>query len=191
MNKPFFQPLKPFHIHQRFGENNACIDNDLNVITCDGNNPPAGYRSLYGTKGHLGVDLRAYHGQEVYCIQGGKVIGVDTDPKSGLDVKIQTTIEGATYKHTYEHLLGYQHKIGDSVDTGQLVGWADNTGYSSGDHLHLQVEQLINGEWTPIDPMPLMEPVFAKDILAIKSSLKWVAEQVALLMDRWADRLRS
>ena len=192
MNKYFYQPLKPFKINQLFGENKACvsIDGKNTYITCDGLNPPLGFRSLYGSKGHLGLDLAAWQGQEVYCIQRGKVYQIDTQIRSGLDVRIETEIDGKKFRHIYEHLLGFQHKVGDTVETGQLIGWADNTGYSSGNHLHLQVEQNIAGEWIPIDPLPLMENMFAKDILSINNSLKYIKEQIALISDRLADWLR-
>ena len=193
MDKIFYRPTKPFTLNQRFGENKACVSIDgLNkYITCDGLNPPSGFKSLYGANGHLGVDIGAYHGQEVYCIQKGIVSWIDTNPKSGLDVRIISTINGKQYKHIYEHLLGYQPKIGDMVETGQLVGWADNTGYSSGDHLHLQVEEEIDNKFIPIDPLPLMSDKFAKDILLINNKLKYIQEQVALLMDNIANWLRK
>ena len=191
--KYFFQPLKPFRINQKFGENKACvsIDGENRCITCDGHNPPSGYKSLYGSQGHLGIDLACYHGQEVYCAQRGKVYGIDTNLRSGLDVRVETEIDGQKFRHIYEHLLGYQYKIGDWVETGQLIGWADNTGYSSGDHLHFQIEKFINGVWLPVDPLLFLEPMFAKNTLAINNSLKYIKEQIALIADRLADFLRK
>lgn len=192
MSKYFYQPIAPFYVNQYFGENKICIDpTNTKIIGCDGNNPPEGYRSIYGPRGHQGIDLRAYHGQEVYCAQAGVVDEIDTDPRTGLDVRIKTEIDGRTFIHIYEHLLGYQHKVGDRVETGQLIGWADNTGYSSGDHLHFEIREVINGRGISIDPLTVMEPIFAKEILKINNSLKWIAEQVALLMDRFASRIRS
>ena len=189
MKKFLYQPLTPFLIHQRFGENKACISLDGGrVITCDGNNPPTGYRSIYGAEGHTGIDLRASHGQEVYCAQDGIVMSIDTDPKSGLDVRVETVFEGKKYLHIYEHLLGYQPRVGDKVLAGQIIGWANNTGWSSGDHLHFELRD-ENG--IPIDPLPVMENIFAKDMLAITNKLKYIQEQVALLMDRLADYLRK
>lgn len=186
-----YQPIKPFILTQKFGENRACVDEHKNVITCNGEYPPEGFVSLYGPQGHKGVDLRARHGQEVYCAQGGVVYKIDTNPKSGLDVRVESEIGGRKIRHIYEHLLGYQPKVGDVLETGQLIGWADNTGYSSGDHLHFEVLEEIDGEWVHIDPMSIMYPKFAKDVLALKNTLKYVAEQVALISDRIADLLRS
>lgn len=180
-----FRPVKPFIINQRFGENQACIPvNGGAVITCDGNNPPKGYKSVYGKKGHLGLDLHALHNQPVYCALDGVVDSVDTDPKSGLDVKVVSETEGRKFKHVYEHLLGYQPKIGDTVDAGSLIGWADNTGYSAGDHLHFQLEEWIKGKWVPVNPMLFMGTMHAQDIRPLQ-------EMLARLADLIADWLRA
>lgn len=189
MKKILYQPVKPFILGQKFGENKACIklDHTGGVIVCDGNNPPPGYTSVYGPGGHTGIDLGVYHGQEVYCAQAGRVIEIDTEKKSGLDVRIISVIDGETVVHIYEHLLGYQVQVGSLVKTGQLIGWADNTGWSSGDHLHFQVEK--NG--IPIDPLPLMEAIFAKDILKVTNAISYIKEQIAFVMDRIADLLRK
>jgi len=191
--KLIFQPLKPFRISQNYGENRACVslDGTKKVISCDGNNPPAGYKSLYGPQGHGGVDVWATHGQEVYCAQDGIVYHIDTQPKSGLDVRVEHTINGIKFRTVYEHLMGYQPKIGDALRVGQLIGWADNTGYSSGDHLHFQMMMLENGVWVKVNPMLYMEPTFAKDQLALEDKVLYLKELVAKLMDNWATYLRN
>jgi len=190
--KYFYQPVKPFVLNQKFGENKACVSTDgqNRYITCDGLNPPMGYKSVYGDKGHLGIDLKASKGQEVYCAQGGVVYRIDTKPQTGLDVGIETTIDGRKFRHIYEHLLGYQPKLFDKINTGELIGWADNTGWSSNDHLHFEIHELINGQWVHIDPLEVMEDKFAKDILFINDRIKYIKEQIALFTDRLADWLR-
>ena len=187
--KPLYRPLKPFHINQAFGENKICVDLATNkvCINCDGNNPPVGYKSLYGKQGHGGVDLMSYHGQPVYSSSVGVVDGIDTDPRTGLDVKVVFEYEGKKYRITYEHLLGYQVKKGDKVSVGSLIGWADNTGWSSGDHLHWQLQVWDKG-WVMIDPLPFTNPVFALDAAPLLKKLK---ELLAQLSDLFADKLRK
>jgi len=191
--KKIYQPVTPFHINQKFGENKACVslDGKHTFITCNGLNPPKGFKSVYGANGHLGLDLRAGHGQEVYCALSGFVYFIDTHARSGLDVRVESMLGGRKIRHIYEHLMGYQPKKGDYVFTGELIGWANNTGWSSGDHLHFQVEEFIDGKWIPIDPLSLMEPTFARKILLQKSLIKYMKEVVALLSDRLADLLRK
>lgn len=188
MKKVIYQPVEPFIINQKFGENSACVNDDLNVITCDGNNPPEGYRSLYGPEGHRGLDLRAYHGQPVFAARDGIVTYIDTNIRTGLDVRITSSIDGKQITHIYEHLLGYQHKVGDVVKTGQVIGWADNTGYSSGDHLHFEVRD-ENGN--SIDPLSIMDDIPATEVLAVFNKLTFIKEQIALLAEKVADYLRK
>jgi len=191
--KFIYQPLKPYVVNQPFGANNACVSTDgLNkVISCNGHKPPKGYKSLYGSKGHDAVDLRGKHGQEVYCALEGVIASIDTNPRTGLDVRIVSQHNGKTYRHIYEHLLGYDGKVGDLVKTGQLVGWLDNTGWSSGDHLHFEFQEWKDGQWTPIDPEPLMFNIFARDQVFHESLLRWVKEFMARHADNFAYSLRS
>lgn len=185
MSKPLFRPVKPLIINQNFGANQACVPiNGGKVITCDGNNPPKGYKSLYGKKGHTGTDMFAGHSQPVYPVAEGVVYKIDTTEKSGLDVRIETTLDGRKFRHIYEHLLGYQVKVGDNVKPGEIIGWADNTGYSAGDHLHFQLEELIKGVWTPIDAIPLMSQYYSQDARKIK-------ELIARMAELFADYLRT
>lgn len=184
MSTPFFRPVKPFSVNQGFGENNICVSVDGNntVISCDGNKPPKGYKSLYGPAGHLGLDLYATHGQGVYNALDGVVYKIDTNIKSGLDVRIESEVLGVKYRHIYEHLLGYQPKVGDKVKSGDLIGWADNTGYSSGNHLHFQIEQYIKGKWVPIDPATVLSGIHAQDIRSIQEKIATLAEWIADLL---------
>lgn len=191
--KLLFQPVRPFYIYQKFGENKACVtlDGTNKVISCDGHNPPEGYRSLYGELGHTGLDLMAKHGQEVYCAQDGVVYWIDTHPKSGLDVRVESNVNGVKFRHIYEHLMGYQPKIGDTVKTGQLIGWADNTGYSSGDHLHFQLEIWNGTDWIKSDPLLYMEDTFALTIRLQTDVIGYLKELLAKLLDNKASNLRK
>lgn len=185
-----FQPLKPFRINQKFGENRACVDLATNsvYITCDGTNPPQGFKSVYGDLGHLGLDLAAYRGQPVYAAAAGTVSSIDTNPRTGLDVRIITESNGKKYLHWYEHLQGHNVKVGQWVKLGDVIGWADNTGYSSGDHLHLQLMVEVAGAWTPIDPLVHMESMCALDAKGIFSRM---LEQLAVLSEKLAELARQ
>lgn len=190
MSKFLFQPVSPFLVNQKFGDNYACVSEDgtNKVITCDGKNPPPGYLSLYGPKGHLGVDLKAYSGQPVYCACEGFVQFIDANPKSGLDVRIESHIDGEKYLHVYEHLLGHNTmKVGEYVKTGACIGWADNTGYSSGDHLHFELKKWTGNGWVSIDPIPLMVNMFAPNI----DNLKALLEKLAVFLEKLVDALRG
>jgi murein DD-endopeptidase MepM/ murein hydrolase activator NlpD len=181
VEKFHFQPISPFRVTQYFGENKACIklDGTKGVITCDGKNPPPGYKALYDMRGHLGIDLSTTHGQPVYAACSGRVSSIDTNPKSGLDVRVTLTFGGKVYRYINEHLLGYQVKEGQDVAIGDLIGWADNTGFSSGDHLHFQLEEWRNDKWVPIDPIPLMEPTFSLKYAGLVRQIRELTARVA------------
>jgi murein DD-endopeptidase MepM/ murein hydrolase activator NlpD len=49
----------------------------------------------------------------------------------------------------YAHLSGYNCSVGQSVTQGDVIGYAGNTGYSFGAHLHFGI--MINGSW--VDPV--------------------------------------
>lgn len=192
MKLQLYYPLKPYSINQKFGENNACVQDSNLPITkrrvigkvlgfC-----PLGYSELYPQLfmlGHTGMDLMAQHGQELYhCGPEGTVEEIQTEPERGLGISIVTKekfdFEGGTYqaKLRYWHLKGFNVKLGDIVKLGDLIGWCDNTGVSAGDHLHFELKPVANGSnvfqnngyFGSVDP----EPYFVGEYAFIKRQLK-------------------
>jgi len=192
------QPVTPFHINQNFGDNKACIpvSGKGKLITCDGHNPPKGYRSVYSfMNGHNGLDLRAGHGQPVYCPQDGIVEELVTDETRGYGISIITsrkfycieTKKQEYFKMRFWHNMFHFKKLGDKVFMGDLIALADNTGYSSGNHLHFEIKPIThkvtkdskiknvvnilqgNGYLGAVDPLPYMTDKPAKRWLNIKS----------------------
>lgn len=184
-------PLFPFFINQEFGESIACTeDNNLHitkrkVVTKIGDTCPVGYVELYpllGMKGHTGLDIYATHGHELYhCGADGIVEEIQAEPERGLGIGIITNekfeMEGGEYqaKLRYWHLKGFNVKLGDSVKSGDLIGWCDNTGLSSGDHLHFELKPVAqnikgeyynvfqnNGYYGSINPKPYFTGNYAK-----------------------------
>lgn len=190
-----YRPVRPFLINQRFGDDLACIEdrNDIpddkkKVIARVGDTCKAGYTSLYkkvGLKGHSGLDLYARHGQPVYYAgPDGFVHEICTEEARGLGVGCITNdaftyIDGNDYrmKTRYWHLLTISVKKGDKISTGDLIGYADNTGYSAGDHLHFELKPQIyngrepfgdyvnafqsNGYYGGVDPLPYLSEEYA------------------------------
>ena len=121
--------------------------------------------------GHNGLDIVTKHGQEVYAAHDGIITEAGTDIKGGIGVVIRTKekydyLGGQNYFATwYWHLENFNVKIGEEVSQGQLVGLADNTGFSTGDHLHFGLKALDdtfntinkdNGYLGAIDPLPYL-----------------------------------
>lgn len=180
MKKLLHRPLNYWHINQHFGENQVCIDNATNskFQWCDGENPPTGWRSVYGDKGHQGIDLQANMWTPVYSAQNGTVYDIDENEKSGYDVRIESTLEGETLRHIYEHLSRWNVKVGDEVVTGQIIGWVGTTGYSTGPHLHLQVEDIHGNK---LNPEHYLSDLRATDVMAMNSTIQSVTQQLGII----------
>lgn len=193
----FYRPVSPWNVTQPFGANQTCVDNATSskTIACDGHNPPPGYRSAYSQmKGHNALDLSAKRWQPVYAAREGYVTEVETEPSRGLGVGISHHFVGiGDFKTRYWHFIALDVNVGDRVSTGQLIGYADSTGYSTGDHLHFEVKPLNpdgtnkyqdNGYFGAVDPTPYMFDDFARDIDVLRSAIERITEWVAQNIDR-------
>ncbi|WP_422387961.1 phage tail tape measure protein [Bacillus licheniformis] len=100
---------------------------------------------------HKGTDFAAKAGTPVKALKSGKVITATYSKTAGNWVVIQQD-DGTVAK--YMHMQkGLKVKKGDVVSAGQTIGKVGSTGHSTGNHLHLQIEQ--NGK--PIDPEKYMQ----------------------------------
>lgn len=160
-----FFPVKPLFLNQRFGVN------------------PQTY-AQFGLSGHNGLDLQASHGQPVYAAHDGTCYP-EIDDHQGNGVVIRTDDEydykgqPTHFKSIYWHLVKADAVVrtGQKVKAGDLIGYADSTGFSTGDHLHFgfkpqawdennwtwyNIEQ-NNGFLGAIDPTPYFNGFFAED----------------------------
>ena len=113
--------------------------------------------------GHEGVDFRAPINSEVYACADGTVYqihdGTGNHPY-GIHVRIQHR-DG--YKTVYCHLNQAMVHSGQQVRAGDVIGLADNTGNSTGSHLHLTLKKegataagLTIYPYDIIDPTPYL-----------------------------------
>ncbi len=126
---------------------------------------PSTYASL-GLKGHNGIDLRIFDNNGVKAVSGdliaphdGKIIEAGNDPDGyGIYYKIENDIEGSILGHNKQLL----YKVGDSVKEGQLIGCTDNTGWSTGSHVHWgyyrKPRNKADGYSGTCDPRPYIKP---------------------------------
>lgn len=195
--KLFYRPISPWRVTQPFGANQVCIDNATGTKTtaCDGLNPPAGYRSVYSQmKGHNALDLKATRWQPVYAAREGIVTEVETEPSRGLGVGITHDFGPlGRFKTRYWHFCALDVHMGERVSTGQLIGYADSTGFSTADHLHFEVKPLNpdgsnslqdNGFFGAVDPTPYMFEDFARDVDVLRSAIERLTEWLAQNIDR-------
>lgn len=109
----------------------------------------------FGMKGHNGIDFGLPSGTPVVAAESGTVAVLEDPP--GFGHYIQLT---GYYRTIYAHL---DHAIvpnGTQVSEGQQIAVSDNSGNSTGPHLHFGVKPLNpdnnNGFFGAIDPQLLL-----------------------------------
>lgn len=96
----------------------------------------------YNGRGHNGIDFRAAIGTPVKSALAGNVVATgNTDRFRGCYsygkwILVEHVNGLATL---YAHLSDININPGESVNTGQVIGYSGNTGYSTGPHLHFSV----------------------------------------------------
>ena len=94
------------------------------------------FRSNYlkfGILGHNGIDYGLPTGTPVVAPHSGTVIEAQSDPTGyGNYIKVEDGVQGSVLGH----LLDFAVAVGQKVIQGQILGHSDNTGNSTGSHLH-------------------------------------------------------
>lgn len=109
-----------------------------------------------GLKGHNGLDIPCVKGTPIFSSHEGIVIKLSEKPSYGLGVTIQT-FDGL-FTTIYWHLDKILVKVGQKVRSLDLIGLANSTGMSTGNHLHFGLypanEPKNNGYDGAINPLP-------------------------------------
>lgn len=121
------------------------------ALTCSLNFGPAlpTYKYIscvFGTGGHRGTDFAAPGGTEIYAVADGIVTDATYHYSWGNYVQIYhgKDDQGNTYSTLYAHMISTPIvSAGQTVTKGQVIGYVGSTGYSTGNHLHLEMK--ING----------------------------------------------
>lgn len=134
------------------GEMHECITQPFN-------NPSDKYKQ-YGLARHNGIDLWYDEGTEVFACHDGVGVYKENDI-TGYGNFYRVTGDG--FQTSYGHLKsGTPSRM---VKAGDLIGYGDSTGNSTGHHLHLTVKRVdgngnvINandGMGGAVDPLPLI-----------------------------------
>lgn len=117
---------------------------------------------LYGEDGHKGVDFPAIEGTDVYAVADGVVMDLKESVDNGTGIYFGNYVlirhnDRHYVRHNDGQLIGqmghvysiYAHlsknsvpdhlHIGDTVTAGEKIAEVDDTGSSTGNHLHLQI----------------------------------------------------
>ena len=166
-----YRPLQSNLMTQKFGENK------LNY-------------AQFGLVAHNGFDLIAWSGEPVY--HSGDFEGVmftEVDRMGGIGVDVfsnKPMLMGKRVKLRYWHLKTVIGWDGRRVKPGDLIGLADTTGFSTGNHLHFGLKMVDennkslntdNGYFGGIDPMLYYKNVFiVKALTDVKAQALTVIE---------------
>lgn len=145
----FAWPLDNIYLTQKFGKT-------------------VGAEKLYTSGSHNGVDFRASLGTRVKNVLEGTVMGTgNTDVYPGCYsfgkwVFVQHDNGLSTI---YGHLSVISAQKGQRIQTGDLIGFSGNTGYSTGPHLHISVyatqgvriEKFVNSRGCKEATLPLAD----------------------------------
>ena len=89
--------------------------------------------SKFGLLGHNGIDWGLPNGTEVIAPHAGKVIEKAYDKNGyGNYLKIENTKEGSILSHFQKFFVN----VGDTIKQGQKIALSNNTGFSTGPHIH-------------------------------------------------------
>lgn len=103
--------------------------------------------------GHPGLDMTDPKGTPVKPIAEGKVITVEAYPFGyGKHMLIEHD-KGA--RSLYAHLSKVEVKEGQTVDKNTVLGEVGSTGWSTGNHLHLEIYQ----DGTPVNPLDALPTI--------------------------------
>jgi len=119
---------------------------------------PAFYQK-WGYPGHNGIDFGIANGTPVLSAAQGVVDKVSfEDGGYGNYVKLRHTDGAATYYTYYCHLMHATVSSGQTIQVGVAIGQSNNTGASTGPHLHFGLR--MSDTSTPykgyVDPLPYL-----------------------------------
>jgi murein DD-endopeptidase MepM/ murein hydrolase activator NlpD len=96
-------------------------------------------KKLYATGFHNGIDISSSYGEPIRAALNGTVLAIGNCGKYAYGKWVAVKHENGLTT-LYGHLSGYGgFKTGDSVKTGDIIGYEGSTGYSTGPHLHFGV----------------------------------------------------
>ena len=135
--------------------------------------PSRGTPDLYkkwGFPGHNGIDYGIPNGTPIMAATAGTVALVGFENGGyGNYVKLSHADGSKIYYTYYAHLAHASVSAGQKIKTGAVIGTSNNTGASTGPHLHFGLK--IDGENPPYKGYVDPAPYFAKDTETSESAV--------------------
>lgn len=117
-------------------------------------NPDPKYVGVTGNGMHNGIDYPFPSETPLKCVLAGVVEYAGEDSSAGRGIYIISDLkEKGAFRTIYWHMKSFSVKVGDKVNLGDIIGLSDNTGFSTGPHLHFGLKKVkFNGKfWDNID----------------------------------------
>lgn len=100
---------------------------------------PGGFGTFPSYPGHTGVDFPVGMNTPVHAVSAGVIKAVRSLTYSYGKHIIQS-MAGSGMESLYAHLNSFKVRQGQSVGAGQVIGYSDSTGNSTGPHLHYTLQ---------------------------------------------------
>lgn len=139
--------------------------------------------SQFGLAGHNGLDMPAPLGTPIHAAADGFIVE-QTAKNTGFGLRITQRIEigGQLYMCIYGHMERLEKNVdmpwnwndqSYPVKAGDVIGYVDSTGFSTGNHLHFGLypmdsfgdKTLTNGYGGAIDPLPFFREPMTNSLL--------------------------
>jgi peptidoglycan hydrolase-like protein with peptidoglycan-binding domain len=113
-----------------------------------------------GGRVHLGVDVIAAAGTNLFAVAAGTITKVYADypgALAGNGVRL-TTADGTYFFYAHMSAVADGIKVGSKVSAGQVIGTVGNTGNSGTNHLHFEIHPKGG---SAVNPYPLLKAIDA------------------------------
>lgn len=142
--------------------------------------------SQFGMKGHNGIDWGAPLGTPVLAAHAGYLYQNPKDPDGyGIYARIKWEEDGVIYDTVYGHFQKHEGRE-RYVKTGEIIGYVNSSGFSTGNHLHFglrlwkdgKVLDYNNGYLGYIDPVKYFTMNQTKVVKSDKSDTVYICYPV-------------
>ena len=122
---------------------------NITAVYCDPE-----YLILLGNE-HHGIDISAVNGTPVVATVSGSVVRAGYDSVFGMGWNVKVVSDDGGWTVYYFHLDdgSLLVSVGDHITYGEHIADVDNTGASTGSHLHYEIH---GPDGLPVDPAPTM-----------------------------------
>lgn len=103
---------------------------------------------------HKGIDIPLNEGEEIFAVADGTVVRISDSVTQGLGIVLKHPNLETVYWHNKQNLV----VLGQQVKAGDLIAYADSTGFSTGHHIHFETRKTddIGNFVEYLDPFPLI-----------------------------------